>query len=346
MTKIALDLGSSEFRSVRTDGQRLLARRVPAVYCVAADDLSNRRLLEQAQIPFSQAKGSLIVMGNAAHEFSMLVRCPVIPVVMEGHLPWDDPVGRQVCSTLVESLVPLADSDNSLCVLSLPASVARFPHEQQGFIEEVISLRGYRSVLVNSATALCLAELQDTEFSGVSLDVGAESIAISISQHGTPLFEGVFGQGFRVLENRFALSRHRYLWDQNGNRYLDLQSVRSWIRESKMNLTSPVSGDELWFVQQFRQLLSDAWSSMLPELLRLKGHALLKQRLPFVVSGGATQLGGFPQLVEHVIQSSRVPFRVTEARISSLGPYSIARGLLVHAMLEQDGKDQTAELAA
>ncbi len=346
MTKIALDLGSNEFRSVRTDGQRLLARRVPAVYCVASDDLSNRRLLEQARIPFSQANGSLIVMGNAAHEFSMLMRCPVIPVVLEGHLPWEDPVGRQICSTLVESLIPPAETANSLCVLSEPASTSRSPQEQRGFIDEVISLRGYRSVIVNPATALCLSGLQDAEFTGVSLDVGAESIAISITQHGEPLFEGVFGQGFRVIENRFALSRHRYLWDQNGNRYLDLQSVRNWIRESKMNMTSPVSGDELWLVQQFRQLLIDAWASVLPDLLRLKGHALLNQRLPFVVSGGPTQLDGFSELIEHVIQNSRVPFRVSEARLSSLGPYSIARGLLVHAMLEQDVEAETPEIAA
>jgi len=346
MTKIALDLGCSEFRSVRTDGKCLIARRIPAVYCVVTDDLSNRRLLEQARIPFSQAQGAFIVMGAAAYEFSTLVRCPVVPVVMEGHLPWDDPVGRQVCSTLIESLVPDTKSANSLCVHSLPASTDRHAQNQRGFFEEVISLRGYRSVLLNSATALCLSELQDEEFSGVSLDVGAESIAISISEHGTPLFERVFGRGFRAIERRFALNRHRYLWDQNGNRYLDLQSVRDWVRESKIDLTSPASGDELWLVQQFHQLLTDAWSSILPDLMRLKGHALLQERLPFVVSGGATQLNGFPQLIEFVMQKSRVPFRVGEARLSASGPYSIARGLLVHALLDQGEETELNGIAA
>ncbi len=346
MTTIALDLGSTEFRSMRTDGQRLLARRIPAVYCVETNDLSNRRLLDQARIPYSQTKNSLIIMGSAAHEYSMLVRSPVVPVILEGHLPWDDPVGRQVCSTLVESIIPVSKSEYSLCVLSLPASAVQLSQEQRGFIDEVISLRGYQSVVLNSATALCFAELQDAEFTGVSLDIGAESIAINISQHGLPLFEGVFGQGFRVIENRFAQSRHRYLWDQNGNRYLDLQSVRKWIHESKMNLTSPASGDELWLVQQFRQLLADAWSSMLPDFLRLKGHALFKQRLPFVVSGGASQLEGIPQLVEDVIHNGRIPFRVADVQVSSLKPYSITRGLLVHAMLEHVKMPQSVDKAA
>ncbi len=331
MKSIALDLGCSEFRSIRQDGQRLIARRVPAVYCSVPDNPSNRKLLEQARIPFSFAQGALVIIGNAAEELAGLIHCPVLPVMMEGHFPWDDPVGRQVCSVLIESIVPIAK--DATCTATLPHSMMRKPAEQLNVIEKLLSLRGYQTTFLKPASALALAELQESEFSGIGIVLGSESISISITRYGTPVLETVFGQGFRTIEQRFAKSRHRYLWDQRGNRYLDLHSVRKWLQETDISLESPDSGDELWLVKQFHQLLSDAWASVLPDLIRVSQTSQLQRRLPVVYSGGPTHMNGFPEFLSHVMRKSHMPFRIQELRSSIFGPYSVARGLLVHSTL-------------
>lgn len=332
MTAVSLDLGSSEFRSMRLDAGRLVARCTPAVYCVVADNLTNRRLLEQARIPYCQSRGTLLVLGESAHELAGLIRCPVIPVILEGHLPWNDPVGRQVCVAMVESLIPQTSDRQQTCSLTLPANAGKQSEKTAGFLEQLLALRGYQTFTVNPATAVCLAEMEDREFTGLSVAIGAESIAMSLTQFGTPVFAGTFARGFRSIEQNFAQSRHRYLWDQNGNRFLDMNGVRQWIRESQLSLTSPSSGDELWLTQQFSNLLCEGVSSMLPDLMRASGNPVTKNRLPVVVSGGPTAIHGFQKLMMHVFQKSCLPFRIEEAKVVS-NPLSVTRGLLVHATL-------------
>jgi hypothetical protein len=48
---VSLDLGSSEFRSLRYEGNRLIARRIPAVYCVLDDSPGHREWLQAARLP-------------------------------------------------------------------------------------------------------------------------------------------------------------------------------------------------------------------------------------------------------------------------------------------------------
>lgn len=335
MTAIALDLGSTEFRSIRHDGQRLVARKIPTIYSVLEDNASNRRLLEQSHLTYAQADGAIIVLGSSAKTLSALIRCPVIPVVMEGHLPWNDPVGRQVCATFIEALVPHCSGTGTVCALTLPDSSQRRKNDETKLIEQVLRLRGYQIVTMNSASSLALAELADQSFTGVSLVVGAESVSVSVTYLGKPVFEQTFCQGFRSIEQRFAISRHRFLWDQSGNRYFDLQSIRNWIQESQISLTNPATGDELWLAKQYAKLLSDVWASMLPDLMRVATNPVFKHRLTMTVAGGATSMIGFDALLMSVIKKSCLPFKIQEIRHAANDPFSVSRGLLIHATMTQ-----------
>lgn len=399
MTPIALDLGCGEFRSLRLSENGLSARRVAAVYSVLSDEPAHRRLLEQSLIPYSYADGHLVILGEAAFELASLIHVPVIPLLLDGHLPWDDPLGRQLVTTLIESVLPprttqpadggKSEVENStyvrlqtrlnhpesLCGLVLPGSLSRKKRERNlsracarmshvshesaqtvvpqvdkrdspsvdlaaqtlpaagALIEEVLHLNGFTPRPVHPATALAWGELQDRAFTGVAVVIGAESIQVAITQQGAPIFEGTFARGFRSIEQRFALNRHRYLWDQKGNRYLDMQGVRDWVRNSEIDLRTPRTGDDLWLKKHYGQLLADAWGSMLPELYRLRKHPTLSKRIPILLSGGPTALAGTEELFAEVLERSCLPLRPAEFRISEHGPFGVARGVLVHTLM-------------
>src|SRR5436190_11753243 len=101
-----LDIGSSSVRCLYRSGRALRGRRAPACYVVLPGGADERLLLQRAMIPFSSCEGSYVVFGDNAIELSRAMKLPLIPVFPDGGLPKDDPIGRQVAATLIESLLP------------------------------------------------------------------------------------------------------------------------------------------------------------------------------------------------------------------------------------------------
>ena len=77
---VALDLGSSEFRSLRNTESQLLARRIEAIYTVVSDSPQQRQQLLAANIPFLKSACQLIVPGSSARAVSELQRTPIVPI--------------------------------------------------------------------------------------------------------------------------------------------------------------------------------------------------------------------------------------------------------------------------
>lgn len=332
MIHIGLDIEEAEFRSIRKEGGRLVGRKVAACYCTLDDKPTNRRLLGQAKIPFATAKDALIVIGDSALELSTLISCPVIPIMSEGKLPANDPVGRQVCVVLVEALVPESTAESAVCALSA-SSGGRSNDDAVALVAKILQLRGYEVTPLDAATAVCLAELRDFDFSGLSIVVRSEKISMSLTHLGKPVFREVFGQGFRSIEERFSRERHRYLWDSQGNRYLDTHAVDGWLHSHEISLSTPQTGDELWIAQQCAALMKSALDSMQTDLIRLGRQGHFRKRIPIVFSGRATEIDGFDSIVANALEESCVSLRVQQLSRAKTESYAVAKGLLVHAFL-------------
>ncbi|WP_437228556.1 hypothetical protein SH661x_000966 [Planctomicrobium sp. SH661] len=331
----ALDLGSSEFRSLRREEQRLIARRLPAVYTVVDDEPAHRKALEQSHIPYSAVSGSLVIIGDAAIEVSSLFSRPLVPLLHGGRLADQDPIGRQVCAWLIDLLLPAAPTPESQCLITLPRGEVE-PQGADGwtgkFLEHVVQLQGYQTSTMSPISSLALAELEDCEFTGACLSVGAESVHFGIVRQSQPLIESRFLKGSRDIVERFAHARKKYLWDHQGNSYIDLPLIQNWLTQGDISFFSPQSDDEEWLNDAYAELLLSAMFSIKRKLLSC-ADPILKQPLPLVLSGGPVRLPGFAQLVEEAISLTNLPLQIETVRAATFEPYSIARGLLIQATL-------------
>ncbi|SFJ06997.1 disk-shape morphogenesis protein volactin [Planctomicrobium piriforme] len=331
----ALDLGSSEFRSLRREDQRLIARRLPAVYTVLDDQPAHRRVLDQSHIPYSTTAGSLVVIGDSAVEVSSLMSRPLVPLLQGGAIGDQDPIGRQVCAWLIDLLLPQSTAIHDLCVMTLP----RGETTAQGagawttqFLEHIVQLRGYQTTVMHPATALAVAELDDQEFTGMCMTIGAESVTFSLTLHSQPLLEARVNKGSRDIIERYAHFRKKYVWDGAGNSYLDLPSVQNWLLHGDLSLSSPTSDDERWLRDAYEELLLASWFSLKRKISACQ-DPILKQPLPLILSGAAVRLPGFTDLVSESLKLSGIPVTIRELRTASFEPYSVARGLLIQATL-------------
>ncbi len=337
---VALDIGSTEFRSLRRQANRFIARRVPAVYCVFDDSKAQRRLIEQLHLPYSLAEGTLLVLGHAAVEISRTLDHPLVPVIANGQLPYHDPIGRQVCATLIESLIPITN-EHSLCLANLPVATT---HERNdaGLIDHVIRLRGYQFARLHPARAVILSELQDEGYSGIGVTIGAESVTMAVTHLGQTRFSESYAHGARSIEERFAKARHKYQWDKQGNKYLDLQTVRDLQRHLTSSVINPTNGDEQFLAEAYHRLLTNAFSAMLPEMLRCVKNENSRKALPIVISGGPTRLPGFSQLLQHTFEASGLPCKIAKIRLANNDPYTVCRGLMIEATLQSQPLGEAA----
>jgi len=331
----SLDLGSSEFRSLRREEQRLIARRMPAVYTVLEDVPGNRRLLEQSQIPFSTPAGSLVVIGEPAQEVSRLLRHPLVPLLTGGVLGEQDPVSRQVCAWLINLLLPRAQSPHDLCVMTIPCGEATGTLQDSWtpqFLEHVVQLQGYQTCVMQPAHALAIAELEDHEFTGICLSVGAESISFCATLHSQPVLEARPHKGTREILERFAHEHQKFIWDSNGNSFLNLAAVSRWLTDSEISLVAPQTEEEAWLASALEELLLSTCFQLKRKVAACT-DSILRQPLPLLISGGITRLHGFRDLVAESIKLSGLPVQISEIQPATFEPYSVSRGLLIQATL-------------
>lgn len=328
---VALDFGSSEFRSLHRHDNRLVARRLPAVYTVVEDQPAHRRLLEQLRVPFSESDDALILVGAPAQEVAALLSRPLIPVLPGGLLPKEDHLARQICAWMVDSLVAPATPIGTPCVATA-GTIGR--HEPGGletteFLAHLVRLRGYGIELLPQAGALCLSELEDHGYTGLALCVGAETVSVNLSYHGATVFQGTLGKGIRPLISKLAQRRQQFVWDQLGNAYADTHRVEQWLAKSDIQLNSPTGDDESWFAGAVGELLLSAWITF-KRKVRWVDHPVFRHPLPVVTSGGISLCHGFAEVVRESLALSEFPVTVAEVRQATFDPYSVARGLLIH----------------
>lgn len=323
---VALDLGCSEFRSLRMQRNRLVARRMPAVYCVLENQPQNQRYLEASRIDYSSTNGELLVLGHDAVQCAQTLKLPLVPVLPDGHMPYDDPVGRQICAVILNALLPtIARNEQGLCVAAIPGN-----REDALFFNQIIQLHRFALTTIPSSQAITLAELESSQYCGLGLSVGAQEISVSLNMFGQPIYSATFHRGAHHVAMEFAKKRHKYLWDFQGNRTYDLASVDQWQRQGKFSLMDPKDGDEELLATLYWRLLVDAWTALFPDLLRVADLPHAQRTYDVVISGGPTGLTGFPELLTESLRHVHCPLRLGKMHVAS-DPFSVSRGLLVHA---------------
>lgn len=184
---VGLDLGSSQFRSLRRQGHRLVARACRAVYSVVQDNPARRTLFTERRVPFAEFGSNLILFGDAAEEWSTRLRVSTIPLVIQGRLQLDDRIIRQVLTALIEGLLPTPEARWDECCLTLPSGLDNTSPAAMEFLSEVVRNFGYRPSFTSSSLAVALSELSQFGVSGLGVYLGESRSEFSIVRQGREL---------------------------------------------------------------------------------------------------------------------------------------------------------------
>ncbi len=331
-----LDIGSTGIRCLYRAGKSLRGRRAPTSYITLPGGTDQKLLLQRALIPFSACDGSYVVFGNNAVELSRALKLPLIPIFPEGRLATDDPVGRQVAAAVIESVLPVASRPAAPAAMVIPGTSTLAGRQQLlHFAERVIALRGQAVAPLHAGTAAVLADLSDREFTGVGLDVGSSAVSLSVCVHGQPLAELTSDRGCAGVDEVFARSRGRYFFDHEGNRYLDTAAIARWRESTRIDLSSPTGDDQELLRSLVREWLMAVLSDFAQQLEKAATTRVARNVSVMTVTGGPARMPGFDLLVADAFRRAQIPVAITEIRTTAESDYTLARGGLIAAELEQ-----------
>lgn len=335
---IGLDLGSSELRSLRSDSRRLVARRCATNYIALPAIDAQRRLLDQAKIKYVVSDGKLLVVNHDAEELSRLFHVPCDHVLPEGRIPRNDPISRQLISMMLDSLLPGSSTIES-CVITVPGGHANISdNAETDYFSLLLRLKGYFPIPIHAAHALTLAKLGDQKFTGIGFIMGAATTEISVVHQGRELAYASVPQGGNWLDEEIGKASDHYAWDLNGQRFLDLESVRRWKHDPNLSLACPMNDAEEILVERYRVLVRSVLEGLVPQIGQQEKRlrSMINGPVNMIVGGGPTRMTGFSNLLEKILGEHALPVKIDQVCYDTDSDWTISRGCLIHAELETE----------
>jgi len=178
----ALQIDSTCLRTLQNDASHKLTRRsIEAFYTILEDNSENRAMLHRLGVPFLNSEGE-----NAA-QISRFSNVPLYPLFANGELGLNDPVHRQLLSTLIQSVLPKARTSGEYCAFIAPGNDPHSPLNK--LTAQLISLQGFTPFATTITLAAGLSALPAaTRFSGYVVYLGHSHSEIGLVHQSRTTF--------------------------------------------------------------------------------------------------------------------------------------------------------------
>lgn len=331
---VCLDLGTSEFRSLRRRTACIAGRRSPAVYVSFPSSHSDVSLLRQLRMETIRCDDSLVVVGAAAQELACSLRIPAIPLLIDGLVPTDDPLGRQLISAVIESILPGLGNGETCGLISRSAIDFEQTPDLQLYAQ-ILRLKGYNPEPVSSAAAVAFAELGEDQFTGLVIDWGASGASVGAYRYSETLTESHFVNGGNLIDERVAKIRNRFRFDQEGNRYLDTPAIEAWKRSFGVRIDRPRTDDEKLLAEIYREQLLTILLRFRTAISSSSAMWLYSEPVKLVCAGGSTRISGFAELTAQILTEIDFPIAISEIQVCTADSFRSVRGALICTELDR-----------
>jgi len=329
---LAVDIGTSEFRSLVREsggaGGRLVGRRSAACYIAIPPDPVTEKWIRRLPLKILECEGSRIVLGASAVELARVLRVPLIPLLIDGRVPLRDPIGRQLVAISLESLIPPGKRFDEV-LMTIPGDDIDPDSVEAAFLTRLLRLQSQSVRIGHSGTALAHAALRRSRYTGLLIDLGAAYCSISLTRLGQPLMEITAAVGGRWIDDRFARTRSRFLFDAAGQRFFDIPGTEAWKRTVDLRSSTQGNPDLAILADLYREVAQSLAAKIETELAANRHVRRLTEPVPVLLSGGGAAMGGFDLLVRGALARVSLPFPIQGVESLGYDPFAVARGLLI-----------------
>lgn len=302
-------------------------------YAILPDQKSHRQALLEREIAYGACEDNLLVFGNRAGQVRWLSRKPCAPLFTDGGVPTVDAPARQILHVLTKAMLPESRQEGDYCCFTVPGGRDKSGNTE--FLARLIQMSGFTPMPVSSFESALLASGGETQFTGVTIVMGAESTEIGISRYGVELASETIAVGANWLDSELAKQFKFQVWDEAGECYLDLEAVREWKHDERIHLRHGTSERERTLSRLYGAALEQT-ARATRQLLRSPAvkSELGDQRLGVVCAGGPTQIAGFSSVLSERFVDQDIASQILSVKTIEDPGNAVVRGLLIHGELE------------
>ena len=323
---IGLDIGTSRIVTARrADGKYQYATELNAFLPLPYSKLT-RSALEKESVPHQVDAGEMIVYGNQSARFANMFHMDTRRPMTRGMLNPAEPNGVAVIRQIIATLLDGEAAKGSRVCFSLPGAPVGAPDDltyHEATLRRMVADMGFEVSAINEGLAVVLAELEDTNFTGIGVSCGGGMCNVCFSYLAMPVFSFSVPKGGDFIDASAAS-----VAGEGATR------IRA-IKESAFHFNG-------YFHDKVQQAISVYYEDMILAVIAGLKDLLSKPRnvpridrpIPVVMSGGSAMPAGFRDRFEKLLAPASLPIAISEVRIAADPLHSTAKGALMSALAE------------
>jgi hypothetical protein len=271
--------------------------------------------------------GSFILLGKDAIEKAIERNDTAKRPMYKGVVSAKEKDAKRVLAFILKEVVGQASELNEKLVFCIPAQ----PVDQEdedfdvGYHEDVVKTIlgscGYNARSINEAEALCYAELENEDYTGIGVSCGAGMTNVCVMLNGEPTVV------FSTTKSGDWIDRMASVATGEQDSVVQAEKEAGGFKIGEHN-DNPV----LAAVSSYYERLIDYTTKQLAYALTdHKSLPKFKNPLTIVIAGGTSQANGYIDIFTKKLTENNFPLRIKVVKQSSDPLHSVAKGCLIAA---------------
>ena len=323
MAVIALDPGTANLVCAwETEGKVKVSRLRNCFFEIPNDGFS-RRMLSTLRVPEFEVNGKLYLAGNEAFDLAQTFGKELRRPMASGVISSGEVEAIPMMTKMIERLLKEAGATKGdKCSYSMPADPVNEVFDgtfHKSVIEGVLRRNGIEPQPVIEAHAIVLAELADSQFTGIGISWGGGMVNVNVSFRSVPVIS-------------FSSVRAGDWIDTMAAQACGTVKPRvTAVKESSdFNLAHPSPNrEQAALISYYEAAIQYALENIKKRFVSGKDMPQFSDPVEIVNSGGTSSPKGFAEVFKRVYDRMEFPIPVKKVRVADDPLYTVVRGCLV-----------------
>jgi hypothetical protein len=328
-----LDVGTSFIVASSYDGDNIVFKDFrDAFYIIKPNTPIAAKMVEKGlkeKIFIKDADGSFIILGKDAIEKAVERNETARRPMYKGVVSVKEKEAKRILAYILKEVVGQAEIENEKLVFCIPAQPVDQEDEDfdvgyhEDVVKAVLSEVGYDAKSINEAEALCYAELEDSDYTGIGISCGAGMTNVCVMLNGEPTVV------FSTTKSGDWVDRMTAVATGEPDSVVQVEKEGGGFKVGEPN-DNPV----LSAVSSYYERLIEYTAKQLSSAL--SGHKSLpkfKEPIKIVVAGGTSQAEGYVEKLHEKLLSSEFPMPISEVKHANDPLHSVSKGCLIAASI-------------
>ena len=328
-----LDVGTSFIVASSYDGDNISFKDFrDAFYIIKPNTPIAAKMVEKGlkgKIFIKDADGSFIILGKDAIEKAVERNETARRPMYKGVVSVKEKEAKRILAYILKEVVGQAQEENEKLVFCIPAQPVDQEDEDfdvgyhEDVVKAVLSEVGYDARSINEAEALCYAELEDTDYTGIGISCGAGMTNVCVMLNGEPTVV------FSTTKSGDWVDRMTAVATGEPDSVVQVEKEAGGFKIGQPN-DNPVLSAVASYYERLIEYTAKQLSSA------LSGHKALpkfKEPIRIVVAGGTSQADGYVEKLYEKLLSSEFPLPISEVKHANDPLHSVSKGCLIAASI-------------